>query len=915
MKKSKLQVMAEFLSQLRKLRPDKNERDKKNWQARGKKLSISILLIVFTHAISYGTTYYSRASGNWNVNSSWSTVTYGNATNTGTFPKAGDIANVGNGHTIFITASVNCATLNVGQGVSGTVQYQSAANYFINVTGNVTVNTGAKLWYNTAVNRTHSIYIGGNFTNYGTVDFYLAPSQVVDMQFRANSNSNVIGTGTWDLNNVTLNKSGTISNQLNVLSSTFEAGIRNFNGNYGTYVHNNTSTYNINPTTTTFTIGPNMIYRVPMGIMRFASAADILLLQGSLVINGGTVFVGTTAGYQGIRTDRNGTVTPSLDVSSGVLVVYGGISFNSTSFSEPFSFVMSGGSILCNAGTVGTNRQVFCVNDAAGSTFTMTGGSITLQKPNIAGTSIQDFIVCGNNGTVTSTAGLIQFGNGVTPVGAAFNFKPFSSITLPHFRVSGQAATANTVAPASGSTANIRLLSLYIESGKTFDIRSIAGTPGDNKSLTLLGAATGTDAIYNNGTFNARQSTVTFNTTGTQSIGGTSITDFYNLSINNGSNITLNRPANVSNYLSMVNGKLMTTNTNLITLGANANASLGTSSSYVDGPMVQTVASASAVTRTYPIGKGAAFRPVIINVQHSNATPVTYRSEVFNSPASGLPFTYPPSISNVSNVRYTRFVRQNVSNYVTGTIQMYYNMDDVVADKNTLAIAMDNGGTMWQNIAGTATANWIGSITSAPFTTFNSYFSLANPPGGGNPLPIEMSAFSASLSNKKVSVKWTTQTEVNNDFFTVERSADNLTYTPIGTVDGAGNSNQIREYAFMDNQPLKGVSYYRLTQTDFDGRTSRTESIVINNKVSVTFSVYPNPASSGKVNLRYDDQSANMNITVQDLTGRIIPCEKTLQENGVIELIIDERFSERGGIFIISAYDGAQTFKQKLLIN
>jgi hypothetical protein len=330
--------------------------------------------------------------------------------------------------------------------------------------------------------------------------------------------------------------------------------------------------------------------------------------------------------------------------------------------------------------------------------------------------------------------------------------------------------------------------------------------------------------------------------------------------------------------------------------------------------MVQTVATTSSITKTYPLGKGTAYRPVVLTVQHSNATSVTYRAEMFNSAASSLPYTYPPSISTVSHVRYTRFVRQNVNNFVLGSIQMYYNMDDVVADKNTLAVAQDNGSSMWMNVAGNATSNWIGNITSASFNVFNSFFTLANPPGGGNPLPIQMSAFSALLQNKKVNVNWTTQTEVNNDFFTVERSADNVAFTPIGTVDGSGNSNEIRNYQFVDNQPLKGVSYYRITQTDFDGHVSKTNSVVVNNKMGMSFSIYPNPATDGRVKLRYEDMSANMNISVQDITGRIIPCEKSLQDNGDIDLIIDERYSSHGGIFIISATDGIQTYKQKLVI-
>ncbi len=882
---------------------------------KSKLLSLLVLSLFCIHTTSFALTYYTRASGNWNQNSTWSTNAYGSPINLGTFPVAGDIVYIGDGYTINITSNIACATLNVGQGISGTLQYMSAGVYSATISGNVTINTGGKIWYNSAVNRSHLFNLGGNFANFGTVDFFYASNQFVNLTFYSSTNTNVTGNGSWDLNNVNVNKILSKNTQVNVQTNAFELAIRNFIGTYGTYVHNNTGAYNINPTAATFTIGPNMIFNVPMGIIRFASMADNLVLQGALYVNGGTVFVGTTAGLQGIRTDRSGSVTPYLEVSAGTLIVYGGISYLITAVFDPFSFKMTGGSVLLNPGSTGTNRQVFNVNDVAGSIFNMTGGTITLQKPNTAGTSITDFGVCGINGTVTSTGGIIQFGNGVTPSGAAFSFRPFGGVTQPHFRISGQAGLPNSLAPSFSSTVNFRLLSLYIESGKTFDIRSIAGAAGDTKTMTLMSTANGVDALYNNGTFIPRSGTVTFNTSGAQAIGGTSTTTFYDLSINNVSNITLNRPANVSNYLSMVNGKLITTNTNILTCASNANASLGSSTSYVDGPLTHTIASGALTTKTFPIGKGSAFRAVVINVTHSDATPVTYRAEVFNSPASSLPYSNPPTISAVSHVRYTKFLRQSVNNFQSGTIQMYYNTDDVVADKNTLAVAHDNGSTAWTNIGGVATANWTGNITSGTFTSFNSHFALANPPGGGNPLPIELTSFLVSLNNKKVDITWTTQAEVNNNYFTIERSADNETFNAIGSVEGAGNSTQSRNYSFTDNDPMQGISYYRLSQTDFDGHTQHYTASVVNNKTNGLFNIYPNPSKNGKVHLMGEDGAVLTDITVQDLTGKVIPAETFIKDNGVVDIEIDERYTSKGGIFIITASDGQKLIRHKLIIN
>lgn len=918
MKKSKMQVFVEFaamLSQIRNTKREGNKTSRKPSRGRGRTALIAILML-FTFQMSQATTYYSRTNlGNWTTNATWSTVGYGNATNTGTYPKAGDVANIGNGYTIYINAVVTCATLNIGQGTSGILEFKSTGNYSLTVTGNITLNTGAKFWYNTATNRTHTVIVGGNFANFGAVDFYFAASQIANVIFNGAGSSTVSGIGTWDLNTVTLNKSGATTAALNVQANAFELGIKTFVGTYGTYNHNNTGTYNINPTAGTFTIGPNMVYKVPQGTMWFASAAPDVLLQGSLYVNGGTVKVGTTAGVQGLRSDQNGTFVPYLEVSAGSLIVYGGITYGGGSTNEPFSFKMTGGTISLNTGTTGTNRQVFVVNDKVNSVFNMTAGTITIEKPNITGVATIDVSIPGTLGTVTTTGGTIVFGTTNTANGAIFNFKPYPSATYPNFKITGNSANTGTLATSTGTTQNFKLLSLYIDVNKTFDIRSVSGATGDSKTMTLTSTANGVDALYNNGTFTARTSTVTFNPTGAQAIGGTNVTTFYNLSINNSNHITLNKPAQVSNFLSMVNGKLLTTNTNVLTCLSAANANIGSVSSYVDGPMIHTIATASNTTKTYPIGKSGAYRAVVLTAQHTNATSVTYRAEIFNSAASGLPYTLPPSISNVSNVRYVQFTRQNVANFSSGKLQMYYDTDDGVADKNTLLMAHDNGTTQWQNFGGVATANWSGNITSNTFNNFHTFFALGNPPGGGNPLPIELATFSATLVNKQVDVKWTTQAEINNHYFTIERSADNVTFSELGRVDGAGNTTTTQNYSFTDFHPLTGVSYYRLKQTDYDGKCAYFPVSVIRNIRKGTFLVYPNPSTSQVVHLNYgDDQLKYFTITVQDITGRIIPSTIEPEENGNMRLIIDEAYIRRGEMLLIVGQDGHESIQQKLII-
>ena len=90
------------------------------------------------------------------------------------------------------------------------------------------------------------------------------------------------------------------------------------------------------------------------------------------------------------------------------------------------------------------------------------------------------------------------------------------------------------------------------------------------------------------------------------------------------------------------------------------------------------------------------------------------------------------------------------------------------------------------------------------FNSF-SYFSLANKNGGANPLPITLLSFNAEPNKKAVDLSWTTATESNNSFFTVERSADAANFDSITMVTGAGSSSTLKDYSAIDFRPLAGL--------------------------------------------------------------------------------------------------------------
>jgi len=126
-----------------------------------------------------------------------------------------------------------------------------------------------------------------------------------------------------------------------------------------------------------------------------------------------------------------------------------------------------------------------------------------------------------------------------------------------------------------------------------------------------------------------------------------------------------------------------------------------------------------------------------------------------------------------------------------------------------------------------------------------------------SPLPVELIMFDAiPIENKRVRLNWVTASEINNDYFTVERSKDVFHWEAVTQVDGSGISNTSINYEAWDDDPYVGTSYYRLKQTDFDGRIAYSNIVKVNLTTpnNIVF-VSPNPAmnfltiSSGETNI------------------------------------------------------------------
>ena len=171
---------------------------------------------------------------------------------------------------------------------------------------------------------------------------------------------------------------------------------------------------------------------------------------------------------------------------------------------------------------------------------------------------------------------------------------------------------------------------------------------------------------------------------------------------------------------------------------------------------------------------------------------------------------------------------------------------------SNIRLAISNGATTVATVgthtAATGTApNPTAGRTGVTLAGLTNDFRITTTDLVATPLPIELTSFDALLVENRVKLSWETESELNNDFFTLERASDIEKFEKVTTVKGQGTLNSKTDYSFMDENPLLGVSYYRLKQTDFDGKfTYSTLRKIEITEIETHFKIYPNPAVDRK---------------------------------------------------------------------
>jgi len=201
----------------------------------------------------------------------------------------------------------------------------------------------------------------------------------------------------------------------------------------------------------------------------------------------------------------------------------------------------------------------------------------------------------------------------------------------------------------------------------------------------------------------------------------------------------------------------------------------------------------------------------------------------------------------------------------------------------------------------------IGSVTASGLTIGNTYYLMIDGNAGDDCdftvsgwtatgiLPVTILNFQVDRNENENVLSWISKSELNNDFYFIEKSNDGVSYQKIGNVDGAGNSSVQIEYSFTDADIYHPVIYYRLSQVDFDGTTKKLGTVSIIREIPAIL-IYPNPASN-VLNFSFSNSiDQSFRIEFIDISGRIIS-EEVLITEGVF--VSTEFGNLEAGVYMI----------------
>lgn len=413
--------------------------------------------------------------------------------------------------------------------------------------------------------------------------------------------------------------------------------------------------------------------------------------------------------------------------------------------------------------------------------------------------------------------------------------------------------------------------------------------------------------------------------------------NLYNMVINNsGTGLTINNNISIASsaVVTLTNGALLLNDHTLI-LNNTATTAIagGSATAYIvsetnaaiNNSIIQWKMGASTGAHIFPFGVNGSYIPFTFSKTTAGDADISVSTRATNSP-DNLPLAGVSSVAAVTNMNSS-----SGGSAATSVIDRWWDIstsDTVTADltftyrgaENTMSVTPTGGitaqhwnGTTWDAPTGNGTGvtSGTGTVSVAGATTFSPWILTAM----AAPLPISLLTFDAVCDQRNVAVNWSTITEINNDHFTVDKSMDGKKFTIVGTVKGSGNSIGLKNYSLTDFNPYKGTSYYRLTQTDYDGHSKIEKLIPVKNCFlnAIDVTVFNNMEGTITVCITAM-QSENYSIIIRDILGKLIYAKnyKVAEGENTFQLT-DVNLSM--GAYFITVNDSNDRITKKIIVN
>ncbi|MCL6259659.1 T9SS type A sorting domain-containing protein [Aquiflexum sp. TKW24L] len=585
----------------------------------------------------------------------------------------------------------------------------------------------------------------------------------------------------------------------------------------------------------------------------FFGDIGITSLSGNITLQNGSNFAGNdtfnSAGLISISNNSSFAGNDTFTAASSIAVS------NGNTFSGNNDFVAGTTMLIATNNNVGGNN-----------TFSTTTGGITIDNGNLF-TDNNTFIAFtgiqlnngGNNfssnpGTLTT---MIKNGNTNNDWQGGNTFGDFTLIN----NGTGRIRTANSL----GGDAFVGDVSFVKNSSGAIDpaYNSISTFAGD---ISTVGSNSALTFGLNNGTVEINGSTAQNLLTD-----GTLIPLFRRVRMNGTGTFELSDPVTISISLELFNG-IINNNENLLSFPSGSFVTGGSNASHVNGRIRKT----GNTEFTYPFGNDGYYAPLTTSAL-GGATTQHFTGRYFHVNPDDVPYdreSKEPTIGIVNECEYWELDNTNSSAIPTLTLTWASDRTCPIDDYNEFMVTQWDG-SQWidlgqTGLSGDANTGSVRNQTAVPsfspgIFTLSQSFRI---------LPIELLSFTAAITeDDKIKVSWSTSQEKNNALFTLEKSLDGSDWSTIGLVPGAGDSYIVLFYDFIDESPVYGRQYYRLTQTDFDGKSETFKVVGVtiqNNNEKIEYKVYPNPSTGIVKILSQNNNMDEAEIMVLDNQGKLV---------------------------------------------